>query len=45
MELYPDWAERRGGVDWEKVSEGETPLEEPRDVDLSSIEMDLSGNR
>ena len=45
MENYPDWAERRGGVDWEKVSEAEAPLEEPRDVDLSSLEMDLSGNR
>src|ERR1700730_15607914 len=38
MENYPDWAERRGGVDWEKVSEAEAPLEEPRDVDLSSME-------
>jgi DnaK suppressor protein len=45
MEMYPDWAARRGGVDWEKVSESESPLEEQRDVDLSSIEMDLSGNR
>jgi len=44
METYPDWADRRGGVDWEKVSEVE-PLEEQREVDLSDIEMDLSGNR
>jgi DnaK suppressor protein len=45
MEMYPDWAERRGGTDWEKVSEAESPIEEQREVDLSSIEMDLSGNR
>src|ERR1700730_5815109 len=45
MENYPDWAERRGGVDWEKVSEAESPMEETREVDLSSLEMDLSGNR
>lgn len=45
MEMYPDWAERRGGVDWEKVSEAEGPIEEQREIDLSDIEMDLSGNR
>src|SRR5438445_5975397 len=43
MEMYPDWAERNGGVDWEKVSETESP--DHPEVDLSSIEMDLSGNR
>jgi DnaK suppressor protein len=45
METYPDWAERRGGVDWEKVSEAESPLEEQREVDLSDIELDISTNR
>ncbi|HEV3262198.1 MAG TPA: TraR/DksA C4-type zinc finger protein [Gemmataceae bacterium] len=44
MENYPGWADRQGGVDWEKVSEVE-PLEEQREVDLSDIEMDLSSNR
>lgn len=43
MENSPDWAERHGGADWEKVSD-ESHLED-RDVDLSSIEMDLSSNR
>src|SRR5437870_7518143 len=33
MERYPDWAERRGGVDWEKVYDASaTPLEEQREV-------------
>ena len=45
MENYPGWADRRGGVDWEKVSDTEAPTEEQRDVDLSDIEMDLSNNR
>jgi DnaK suppressor protein len=46
MERYPDWAERRGGVDWEKVYDASaTPLEEQREVNLSEIEMDLSSNR
>ena len=45
MENYPGWADRRGGVDWEKVSDADTPLEEQRDVDLTDIEMDLSNNR
>ena len=44
MENYPGWADRRGGADWEKVSEVE-PLEEQREVDLSDLEMDLSSNR
>ena len=44
MENYPGWADRRGGVDWEKVSEVEH-VEEQREVDLSDIEMDLSSNR
>ena len=45
METCPDWADRRGGVDWEKVSEAESPMEEQREVDLSDLEMDLSSNR
>ena len=45
MEMYPGWADRRGGADWEKVSDAEAPIEEQREVDLSDIEMDLSNNR
>ena len=44
MENYPGWADRRGGVDWQKVSDAESPIEEQREVDLSDIEMDLSAN-
>jgi DnaK suppressor protein len=44
MELSGDWDEHRNGADWEKVSDAE-PHEERREVDLSDIEMDLSGNR
>ena len=43
MENYPGWADRRGGVDWQKVSDSEA-REDQREVDLSDIEMDLSTN-
>jgi len=42
MELSPSWADSRAGNDWEKVSDADAPYEEPRNVDLSEIEMDLS---
>lgn len=45
MELYPDWADRRGGVDWQRVSDTEAPADERREVDLADLEMDLSANR
>ena len=45
MENYPGWDRRSGAGDWEKVSDAEAPLEEQREIDLSEIEMDLSGNR
>lgn len=45
METYPGWGDRRSGIDWEKVSDVESPLEERREVDLTDIEMDLSSNR
>jgi len=45
MEKYPDWEERRGAGNWEKVFDAEAPLEEQREVHLSDIEMDLSNNR
>jgi len=44
MENNPNWEDRRDR-DWEKVSDFESPLDERRDVDLSDIELDLSGNR
>ncbi len=43
METSPGWEDRRGGADWQNVTDG-SPLED-RDVDLSSIEMDVSANR
>ncbi len=43
MERHPGWARGYGG-NWEKVYDTEGPLEDQRDVDISDIEMDLSGN-
>lgn len=43
MEVSGDWEEGHN-ADWEKVSDSE-PAEDAREVDLSDIEMDLSGNR
>jgi DnaK suppressor protein len=45
MEKHPDWEESRVGGNWEKVFDAESPIEEQREVDLSDLEMDLSGNR
>src|SRR5437660_4619685 len=45
MERYPDWEDRRGGGNWEKVFEAVTPIEDQREVDLTDIEMDLTSNR
>jgi DnaK suppressor protein len=42
METYPGWADRKGAGDWQKVSDDSG---EDREVDLSSIELDLSANR
>jgi DnaK suppressor protein len=44
METYPGGGNWRGNADWEKVYEGETPVEEPK-IDLTDLEMDLSSNR
>jgi DnaK suppressor protein len=44
MEHYPGWGDRRGGADWQKVSDTEAPLDD-KHVDLSSIELDLTANR
>jgi RNA polymerase-binding transcription factor len=43
METYPGLANRRGGVDWENVSDAESRTDESR-VNLSDIEMDFSTN-
>jgi RNA polymerase-binding transcription factor len=45
MEKYPDWQDRRSGGNWEKVFEVDKPIEDQREVDLSDLEVDLSGNR
>jgi DnaK suppressor protein len=45
MEKYPDWADRRSVGNWEKVYDAASSLDEPREVDLSEIEIDLSSNR
>jgi DnaK suppressor protein len=44
MEKYPDWADRRSVGSWDKVYDADS-LEEPREVSLSEIEIDLSSNR
>src|SRR5579862_8197016 len=44
MENYPGWEGHRGAGDWEKVSDHEAPLDE-KEIDLTNLEMDLSGNR
>jgi DnaK suppressor protein len=44
-EKYPDWDDPRGGGAWERVSDADTPIEDQRDLRLSDLEMDLSGNR
>lgn len=41
-ERNPDWEDRRGAGNWEKVFDAGTPLEEQREITLSDIEMDLS---
>ncbi len=42
METYGGW--RRGGSagNWDKVSEADVSFEEPKEINLSEIEMDLS---
>lgn len=44
METYPGWDGTRGGRDWEKIYEVRAPLEEEKEIRISDIEMDLSGN-
>jgi DnaK suppressor protein len=42
VEIYGSWDDERGGQNWDKVSEAESPIEEQRDIDLSDLEMDLT---
>jgi DnaK suppressor protein len=42
MEIHGDWIGSAGGADWERVSDSEARMKEPREVDLSQIEMDYS---
>jgi DnaK suppressor protein len=42
MEKFPDWQDRRGAGNWDKVFDAATPIEEQREVDLSELEIDLS---
>ncbi|MBI1916099.1 MAG: TraR/DksA C4-type zinc finger protein [Planctomycetes bacterium] len=44
MERYPDWADRRGGGNWEHVLDPSS-LYEDKEVKLSDLETDLSHNR
>jgi DnaK suppressor protein len=45
MEVYGSYSHGGPSGNWDKVDEAETPLEEQREINLSEIEMDLSGNR
>jgi DnaK suppressor protein len=45
MEQTGSFGNRRSGGNWDKVHDAEAPMEEPRDINLSDLEMDLSGNR
>ena len=42
MELYPDWDDSRRGASWEKVYDTASALEEPREIDINDIEIDVS---
>src|SRR5947207_14331400 len=44
MEKYPDWGRQSGG-DWEKVYDSASSFEEPREVNLAELEIDMSNNR
>ncbi len=44
VERNPDWEDRRGPGNWDKVWEVESPLEEQREISISDIEIDLSNN-
>jgi DnaK suppressor protein len=41
MEKYPDWSPGHHGASWEKVYDRASSMEEPREVNLNDIEIDL----
>jgi DnaK suppressor protein len=45
VEIYGEGGRGGAAGSWDKVSESDAPLEEQKEIDLSEIEMDLSGNR
>ena len=45
MERYPGWSDHYVSDNWEKVADAASLLEEPRDLDLADIEMDLTSHR
>jgi len=45
MEEYPDWHVGRGVDSWEKVYDTARSLEEPRELRLSDLDIDISGSR
>ncbi|MFO0878102.1 MAG: TraR/DksA C4-type zinc finger protein [Gemmataceae bacterium] len=45
MEQYPDWHGRGASGDWERVYDVNTSAEEPREVRLSDLDLDLPSNR
>jgi DnaK suppressor protein len=44
METFPGWGGSGRGGDWEKVFHAGTPMEEEREVNLTEIELDISGS-
>ena len=44
MEKYPDWG-RQGGGDWSKVNDAAISMDEPREMNLAELEIDMSNNR
>jgi DnaK suppressor protein len=41
MEKFPDWGRQSGG-DWAKVYDSASSFEEPRDVSIAELEIDMS---
>ncbi len=42
MEVSGDWASGSRASDWERVSDAENRMREPREVDVSQLELDYS---
>lgn len=45
MEDYPDWQTGHHHANWEKVYDAVRSLEEPREVRLNDLDLDLPGGR